>query len=215
MFEQILKELKTKYKNLGLSDDYLKVIAKRLAKTVKEESEIEEAVADLEDEMKFQQSQNDAIRTLKAQVKKFEEGGKQDPPKKEEGKKEDPPKEEEMPAWAKAFKESIETLSGKLEDQEKEKINQTNEQKLISKLKELGVNEFFYKSQITGKVFENDEQIMEFANAIKENEDAYKQAVNDTKLKGIEPPKGGIENVKGQVSADVQSFINENFKKDE
>lgn len=215
MFEQILKELKTKYKNLGLSEEYLKVIAKRLAKTVKEESEIEEAVADLEDEMKFQQSQNDTIRTLKTQVKKFEEGGKQDPPKKEEKKKEDPPKEEEMPAWAKAFKESIETLSGKLENQEKEKINQTNEQKLISKLKELGVNEFFYKSQITGRVFENEEQIIEFANTIKENEDAYKQAVNDTKLKGVEPPKGGIENVKGQVSADVQSFINENFKKDE
>lgn len=70
MFEQILKELKTKYKNLGLSEEYLKVIAKRLAKTVKEESEIEEAVADLEDEMKFQQSQNDAIRTLKTQAPK-------------------------------------------------------------------------------------------------------------------------------------------------
>lgn len=54
MFEQIFKALKTKYNDLGLGDVFLKVIAKRLAKTVKEESEIEQAVTDLEDEMKFQ-----------------------------------------------------------------------------------------------------------------------------------------------------------------
>ncbi|MDO4764285.1 MAG: hypothetical protein Q4A00_07905 [Flavobacteriaceae bacterium] len=78
MFEPILKELKTKYKDLGLSENYLKVVAKRLARTVKEESEISEAVAEVEDEVKFQQSQDDAVRTLKKKLKDFEEVGKQE-----------------------------------------------------------------------------------------------------------------------------------------
>lgn len=210
MFEQILAELKTKYKNLGLSENYLKVVARRLTKTVKEENEISDAVAEVEDEMKIQQSQEDAIRTLKTQIKKLEEGGKQDPPKKEEGKKEDPPKEE-IPAWAKTLIESNKALSDKLDNVEKEKIQQTNEQKLISKLKELGVNENFYRLQIVGKTFENDEQISDFANLIKENEDAYLQATNNTRLQNQEPPKFGTNVKENEVSSEVQAFI-ENLK---
>ena len=40
MFEQILKELKTKYKDLGLSENVLKATAEFLSGAVKEESEI-------------------------------------------------------------------------------------------------------------------------------------------------------------------------------
>ncbi len=44
MFEKILNELKTKCKHLGLSEKILKVQAKKLAKSVKEENEIESAL---------------------------------------------------------------------------------------------------------------------------------------------------------------------------
>lgn len=220
MFEQILTSIKTKYKNLGLSEDYLKVIAKRLVRTVKEESEIEDAVADVEDEMKFQQSQNDAIRTLKTQLKKFEEGevekGKKGESKKDnedKGKKEE--STEEIPAWAKSIIDSNKAIQEKLAQNETEKINETNEHKLISKLKELGVNENFYRYQITGKTFENDEQIVEFANRIKENEEAYQQAINNTRLGNVEPPKFGGNVKENEVSPEAQAFINAKMKKDE
>lgn len=213
MFEQILISLKTKYKDLGLSENYLKVVAKRLAKAVNEESEIENAVLEVEDELKIQQSQDDVIRNLKAQLKKLEENGKQNLPKEETPKEN--PKQEEIPAWAKVLIESNKTLSERLEKQETDKINQTNEQKLISKLNDLGVSEFFYKSQIVGKTFENDEQIIEFAQNIKDNEDAYIQAVSDVRLKSQETPKFGVGVKENEVSPEVQSFIQEKLKKDE
>ena len=56
MFEQILKELKTKYKDLGLSENVLKATAEFLGGAVKEESEIESAVAGVEGMLKVQQS---------------------------------------------------------------------------------------------------------------------------------------------------------------
>lgn len=219
LLEQILKELKTKYKDLGLGDDYLKVIAKRLAKTVKEESEISDAVADLEDEMKFQQSQNDTLRTLKNQVKKFEEGEKNQEVKnksqepREEKREERSENQEVMPVWAKALIDSNKALSEKLETLEKEKISQSNGQKLISKLKELGVNENFYTLQIEGKTFQNDEEIEAFASAIKEKETSFLQSISNVKLGNVTPPIMGSEAVEGQVSADVQAFVG-TFKKD-
>ena len=45
MKENILKQLKTKYKDLGLSQSALNGVAELLSKTVKEESEIEAAVS--------------------------------------------------------------------------------------------------------------------------------------------------------------------------
>lgn len=217
LLEQILKELKTKYKDLGLGDDYLKVTAKRLARTVKEESEISDAVADLEEEMKFQQSQNDTLRTLKNQVKKFEEGGKNQEGKGEEKEPKQETEEkkptEDVPVWAKALIDSNKALSEKLETLEKEKISQSNEQKLISKLKELGVNENFYTLQIEGKTFQNDEEIDAFANVIKEKEISFFQSISNEKLGNVTPPIMGSETVEGQVSADVQAFVG-TFKKD-
>ena len=70
MFEQILKELKTKYANLGLSEAILKVKANQLAKTVKEESEIENAVIGVEDDLKVIQSINDSFRTKLTELEK-------------------------------------------------------------------------------------------------------------------------------------------------
>ena len=47
MFEKILSELKTKYKNLGLSETILKVTAETLAKTVEKEEEITKIIVTL------------------------------------------------------------------------------------------------------------------------------------------------------------------------
>ncbi len=210
MFEQIFKALKTKYNDLGLGDVFLKVIAKRLAKTVKEESEIEQAVTDLEDEMKFQQSQNDTLRTLRTQLKTLEEGAKKKeeptpaPPKEE-------PKNDDVPKWAEALINSSKTLEEKLQALEQEKIQVSNKSKLISKLKELGVSEHFYSSQIDGRVFKDEEEINAFAQGLKNNEDAYLQAINYNKLKDVDPPKNGGE-AGEQVSAEVQAFINSKLK---
>lgn len=217
MFEQILKELKTKYKDLGLSETILKVTATKLAKTVKEESEIENAVAEIEDDLKIYQSFADQNRTLQNEIKELKKGT---PPSKEEDPKEEPETPpaggEEVPAWAKAIIESNKALSESVNAIKTEKTNLSNAEKLVSKLKELGVNENFYNLQIQGKTFENDEAINDFATQVKEAEDAYLQATNNSALAGSAGvPPSGKEKIKDEVSDDVQDFIKTNFKTNE
>ena len=63
MVDKLLQSLKTKYAHLGLEESILKAIATRLATAVKEESEIENAVKGVEEEVKLLQSVADKGRT--------------------------------------------------------------------------------------------------------------------------------------------------------
>ncbi|WPC11303.1 hypothetical protein LEQ05_02710 [Riemerella anatipestifer] len=64
---------------------------------------------------------------------------------------------------------------------------------------------------IDGKTFENDEQINEFANQLKESQDAFAQSINNDLLKSQANPLFGTQAVEGQVSADVQDYIKTKF----
>ena len=214
MFEQILKGLKTKYKDLGLSENVLKATAEFLSRAVKEESEIETAVAGVEGMLKVQQSIADQNRTYKAKIEELEKGKPAEPAPKEP--KEEPKPNEEMPEWAKKLMEGFTAVSQKVEGFEKDKQNLSNEQKLISKLKELGVNENFYKLQIAGRTFQNDEEIETFANSVKEAEAGYLQQLNDTKLGDVKPPSFGGKNIKAEeISPDVQAYLKQKTQNNE
>jgi hypothetical protein len=63
MKEKILNALKTKYKNLGLSDKAFDGVAEFYSKTITEESKIEEAVEGAESILKSMQSEADRVRT--------------------------------------------------------------------------------------------------------------------------------------------------------
>lgn len=215
MFEQILKELKTKYKDLGLSENVLKATAEFLGGAVKEESEIESAVAGVEGMLKVQQSIADQNRTYKAKIEELEKNKTAEPAPKEP-KKEEPKPNEEMPEWAKKLMEGFTAVSQKVEGFEKDKQNLSNEQKLISKLNELGVNENFYKLQIAGRTFQNDEEIETFANSVKEAEAGFLQQLNDTKLGDVNPPSFGGKDIKAEeISPDVQAYIKQKTKNNE
>lgn len=215
MFEQILKELKTKYKDLGLSENVLKATAEFLGGAVKEESEIESAVAGVEGMLKVQQSIADQNRTYKAKIEELEKSKTAEPAPKEP-KKEEPKPSEEMPEWAKKLMEGFTAVSQKVEGFEKDKQNLSNEQKLISKLNELGVNENFYKLQIAGRTFQNDEEIETFANSVKEAEAGFLQQLNDTKLGDVNPPSFGGKNIKAEeISPDVQAYIKQKTQNNE
>lgn len=216
MNKKILEKLKTKYKDLGLGESILKVFADKLAKTVKEESEIDTVVEDVESDLRIYQSLTDQNRTLQKKVqeleeKKDEEGDDKNPTPNTNPKPEEERKDSEMPAWAKALVESNKALSDNLQKLQAEKIQQSNAEKLTSKLKELGVKENFYKIHIDGKTFENDEQIEAFATQLKEHQDAYDQTLSNDLLKNQASPLFGKTAVEGQIDADVQNYINQNF----
>lgn len=214
MNKKILETLKTKYKDLGLGEHILKVFADKLAKTVKEESEIDTAVEDVESDLRIYQSLTDQNRTLQKKIQELEnakEGDDKNLTTKPEQKPEEGTKDSEMPAWAQALMESNKTLSDSLQKLQAEKIQQSNAEKLTSKLKELGVNENFYKLHIEGKTFDNDEQLNVFASQLKECQDAYNQALSNNLLKSQANPLFGNKAVEGQIDTDVQNYINQNF----
>lgn len=209
MFEKILSELKTKYKNLGLSETILKVMAETLAKTVETEEQITDAVAGVEGQMKIYQSFADQNRTLQTEItnlKKSSEGKKEGEIEKKEG--EEKKESGEVPEWAKGFTESIKTLTESLTAIQQEKAQQTNDQKLQSKLDELKVSKSIQALIPSNLTFENDEAIEAYASEMKVKSDAIAQEFGNAALGGMSKPTLFSATVKeGEVSPEVQAII--------
>ncbi|MCW0515851.1 hypothetical protein OKE66_07635 [Riemerella anatipestifer] len=217
MNKKILELLKTKYKDLGLSESILKVTADRLARTVKEEAEeteITQAIESVESELRIYQSFEDRNRTLLKEVKDLKEKLEKNEPNPTPNPNPEPKPNEGNPE-PNPMLELLKELKGEITALKSEKIQQTNKEKLTAKLQELGVNENFYKLHIDGKTFENDEQINEFANQLKESQDAFAQSINNDLLKSQANPLFGTQAVEGQVSADVQDYIKTKFNQNQ
>ena len=111
MKEKILGALKTKYKSLGLQDSAFNGVADTLAKTITEESQIENAVAEVEGYMKLIQGESDRVRGEKATLQK-----ELDELKRQSGQTQQPQTSrteptqggDEMPEWFKAYAETKE-----------------------------------------------------------------------------------------------------------
>lgn len=215
MYEKILESLKTKYKSLGLDENHLKVVARRMANTVKEETEIENAVTEVSDELGLAQKEADRFRTLQAQFEELKKGMKPiapdtpptTPPIAPEG-------QGDVPEWAKALIQSVTGVNEGLNELKSAGTAKNNQQKLTAKLKELGVSENFYKFHISGKTFESDEAISEFADSLKESHTAFVQENADKGLSAISNPLHSTGTAKG-VSASAQAFINKQKQSNE
>ncbi|EPL7679770.1 hypothetical protein RG089_002809 [Elizabethkingia anophelis] len=187
----------------------MKVTAETLAKTVEKEEDIETAVAGVEGQMKIYQSFADQNRTLQTEITNLKKASNSEEKKEEEKKEGEEKKEtggEEVPAWAKAIIDSNKAILEKQNQLDAEKVNKTNAEKLVSKLKELGVNESFYSLHL-GKTFEKEDEIDAFANTVKEAEDKYLQDTSNEKLKSKDVPLFGQTTKEGEVSPDVQALI--------
>ena len=207
MFEKILSELKTKYKNLGLSETILKVMAETLAKTVETEEQITDAVAGVEGQMKIYQSFADQNRTLAKKLEEIEKGKGANP---EPNPNPEPPKPtgEPEPAWAKALREQMEKQNELITGIQQKEIAQTNAQKLQSKLDELKVSKSIQALIPSNLTFENDEAIEAYANEMKVKSDAIAQEFGNAALGGMTKPTLFSATVKeGEVSPEVQAII--------
>ncbi len=217
MFEKILQELKTKYKNLGLSETILKVMAETLTKTVEKEEEVENAVAGVEGQMKIYQSFADQNRTLQTEIANLKKGseGKTEE-QKAAGAKAAKEKEEaekkagennDVPEWAKALIESNKTLTENLTKIQQKEAQQTNAQKLQAKLDELKVSKSIQALIPAGLTFENDEAIEAYATEMKTKSDAIAQEFGNGALAATAKPLFGEAKKEGDVSPDVQAYV--------
>lgn len=219
MFEKILKELKTKYANLGLSETILKAKAKQIEKAVKTEEEITDAVAGVEDDLAIFQSFADQNRTLAKKIEELEKGKGADPkPEPTNPKPEDPkpaPTGDEIPAWAKAIIDSNKTLTESLTAIKEKETAQTNAQKLQTKLDELKVSKTIQALIPAGLTFENDEAIVTFATDMKTKSDAIAQEFGNAALGQNPKPSLFTTTVKeGEVSSAMQAYKDSKKPKD-
>jgi hypothetical protein len=111
MKEKILESLKTKYSNLGLSENILSDFASMIALSVTTEEGIEKAVNDCGSVLKTIQSSADKLRS--EHQKKIAELQKQQQPKTEPQQEDKPkpnPKGDEPPEWATKMMSTFEGL---------------------------------------------------------------------------------------------------------
>ena len=210
MFEKILSELKTKYKNLGLSETILKAKAKQIEKAVKTEEEITDAVAAVEEDLAIFQSITDQNRTLAKKIEEIEKGkgANPEPNPNPEPQPNPNPTGEPEPAWAKALREQMEKQNELITGIQQKEIAQTNAQKLQSKLDELKVSKSIQALIPSNLTFENDEAIEAYASEMKVKSDAIAQEFGNAALGGMTKPTLFSATVKeGEVSPEVQAII--------
>lgn len=219
--EKLLQALKTKYAHLGLEENILKAIATRLATAVKEESEIENAVKGVEDEVKLLQSVADKGRTSltkaeearkKLEKELEEERAKSNPKPQNPPTPSTEPNPDEVPEWAKRLEEVVNKQNETIAAFQAEKQQQSAKERFLNQLKTQGVSEPFYKHHL-GRTFKDDEEMNAFVNELKADEQAFLQAQTNTQLSSLSGSVLGGGKDNNGVSADVQAYINETFKK--
>jgi hypothetical protein len=229
MFEKILTELKTKYKNLGLSETILKAKAKQIEKAVKTEGEIADAVAGVEEDLAIFQSFADQNRTLAKKIEDLEKVKGTDPKPADpaDPKPADPaptpnptpaPTGNDVPEWAKTIIESNKKLTDSLTAIQQKETQQTNAQKLQTKLDELKVSKPYLDLLPVSPIereFKDDDEIEAFAKSLKEKSDAYDQSVANGALGSSVKPLFGETTKDGDVSPEVQALIDSKKSKNE
>ena len=219
--EKLLQALKTKYAHLGLDEAILKAIATRLANAVKEESEIENAVKGVEEEVKLLQSVADKGRTSltkaeearkKLEKELEEERAKSNPKPQNPPTPPKEPKPDEMPEWAKSLVEAVKKQNETIAAFQAEKQQESAKERFLNQLKTQGVSETFYKHHL-GRTFKDDTEMETFVNELKADEQAFLQAQTNTQLSSLSGSVLGAGKDNNGVSADVQAYINETFKK--
>ena len=215
MVDKLLQSLKTKYAHLGLEESVLKAIATRLANAVKEESEIENAVKGVEEEVKLLQSVADKGRT---NLSKAEEARKKLEKELEEARaKSNPnpqnpptpstePKPDEMPEWAKRLVEAVNKQNETIAALQEEKLQQSAKERFLNQLKTQGVSEPFYKHHL-GRTFKDDEEMNAFVNELKADEQAFLQTQANTGLSSHSRPITGGGLKENEPSAEVQALF--------
>lgn len=211
MFEKILTELKTKYKNYGLSETILKAKAKQLAKAVEKEEEIEAAVAGVEDDLAIFQSFADQNRTLAKKLEELEKGKADQKPAEPEVPKPTDQPTGDVPEWAKAIIESNKALTENLTKLQQKEAQQTNAQKLQAKLDEMKVSKSYLDllpQSPTEMSFQNDDEIEMFATGLKAKSDVYEQSISNGLLgQAAKPMLFGEAAKEGDILPEVQAML--------
>lgn len=213
MKEKILAALKTKYKNMGLSDKVLEKMAAIIAATITEEADIDNAVSGVEDLLKGFQSDSDkrvtdAVAKAKKDAEAKENNGgapaKENEPEKKEG--------EGIPEWAKGLVETNKALLQEISALKAGKTTETRKSILETKLKDINpkLREKALKD-FSRMQFDTDDEFNAFVDETAKDLGEFSQAEAEKGLSGLGSPMLGAGGKAGEkeISPAMKQIINE------
>lgn len=221
MKQLILEGLKKKFE--GIQDSVLNRIAEKQAKTVKTEDEVDAAVEGVTLQQiidSYSDSRvTEATATAVANYEK-KHGLKEGKPAKQDEPEPDPKKgqkkkeagDDDEPAWAKALRETNESLQKEIAAIKGEKAINTRTQKLTSVFDEMGVPNALrstYQKGITKMAFETEEEYDTYIAEIKTELEPIIAELKQKKVIFERPIGGGDKNPKPKVPDEIQARIEE------
>lgn len=141
MKEKIKSALETKYKNLGFGDKAFDGVASYLSKTVKEEQDVDTAIADVEDLLKSFQGDIDKVRNEKSTLQKELDELKAKGEKKPEEKKPEEKKDDLEAKLDALFEAKMKPLQDKLTGYEAKESKAARQSLILGKAKELKISQ--------------------------------------------------------------------------
>lgn len=137
MKTKVLKLLKTKVASLGFNEEELMDVTENIAGTLSEDASEEEIASKVDSVVPFLKlSQKSANRAISKAKKDFDDKLKQLEESKQKQDPEPQKKEDDMPAWFKAYQDSMEQRFEAIKAKE---TKQTRKEKVVELLKEKGV----------------------------------------------------------------------------
>lgn len=203
MKEKLFLALKTKYSNLGLSDETLRGVSAQLENFVKEESGIESAVASSEAILKSIQSESDrrssASKTELEQLRAENEKLKKTEPPKNDPPKTDPPANDIATAIAAAMAPIVAEISGLKDSYGKfsqERTHVSLSEKFTKAMTDKKIPTSFYDMPLSMKQFKDENDVNEFVTAIEGKYGAHKQSLTNEGFSYTAPPEDGNDDKK-------------------
>lgn len=185
MKAKVLKLLKTKVASLGFNEEELMDVTENIAGTLSEDASEEEIASKVESVVPFLKlSQKSANRAISKAKKEFDDKLKQKEESKQKQEEETKNKEDEMPAWFKAYQESMEQRFEAIKAKE---TKQTRKEKVVELLKEKGV---FGQSKLRDferMNFADDDDFSAYVKSLQDDIAGYDKEQGQKRLGSIKP----------------------------
>lgn len=208
MKEKIKARLKAKFSGVNLSQTRMNAIADKLSKRLteeSEESEIDEALDDLNEIYSFSDiaKSDDRARTEEAKKKANPSEPKKEDPKTEEN--------EDVPAWAKTLIDQNKAQAKRLEALESGKTLDSRKSKLEEKLKDAPEKlKESYLKKFQRMNFKDDEDFDGYLSEVEEEVKEFEQEDSNSGLRGFGPSKSGTgKGNKAASEEEVKSVVDE------
>lgn len=185
MKAKVLKLLKTKVASLGFNEEELMDVTENIAGALSEDASEEEIASKVESVVPFLKlSQKSANRAISKAKKEFDDKLKQKEESKQKQEEEAKNKEEEMPAWFKAYQDSMEQRFEAIKAKE---TKQTRKEKVVELLKEKGV---FGQSKLRDferMNFADDDDFSAYVKSLQDDIAGYDKEQGQKRLGSIKP----------------------------